>query len=535
MSLIILIAILCFVLRALPAVLKITPQGQDQYYHLFYGDFIRNNKFRYPYKPEQFLLPGVYDYPPLYHYVLALFPRSLRERFGLYLGAIIDTLNVIVIYYFIIYLSALPDIAIYISNPGTLASIACLLFTISPALLAVGAGPRAYSATPRPLGELFFSLTFLFGLVFFVESNIYALISASFFASLILLSSKFGAQVLLFFSLLVAVLTNCYLLLLIPVLGTGIGLIISKGYLARVLYGSLRHSLLYKNVMQDSCTFTRARNDLSPIADCIRNGLRGDLKEFAKSFYTILNHNTYVILLIRNPLLLLLICIMYIKFDDLMSNTVLYFLTCWIAASVVVFIITSLRPFLFLGEAERYLEYSLSAQVILLVFFFDLWAVYLPLVIVYCFLFYVATIIELKFMSDHIDTSIEENLFSWIKNNLKDRKFLGIPAGGIQHELLYKTGNCIWQVPANLSRVSEADYLQLYPIRYPYPSDSLNDIVNQYDIHYLLVNEQDVKETLLSGIHYDFTRFKKIFGNSKYSIYKTTKSSETRTTELMYR
>lgn len=525
MDLIIFIIILCFILRALPAILKITPQGQDQYYHLFYGDLIRDNKFKYPDKPKQFLLPGVYDYPPLYHYIFALFPRSLRERVGLYLGAVIDTLNVVVIYYFTIYLSELPEIAIYISNPEIVASIACLLFTISPALLAVGAGPRAYNATPRPLGELFFALTFLFGLVFFVESNIYALVSASFFASLILLSSKFGAQVLLFFSLLVAVLTNCYLLLLIPVLGAGVGLIISKGHLTRVLYGSLRHSLLYKNVMQDRFVFTRARNDFSVIADCIRNGLHGDFKGFARSCYIILNHNTYVILLIRNPILLLLICIMGMNFENLIFNTVIYFLICWVVASTIIFIMTSLRPFLFLGEAERYLEYSLPAQVILLVFFFDLWAVYLPLVIVYCFLFYAATIIQLKLLDDSFDRSIEENLFVWIRNNVKNERFLGIPAAGTQYELLYKTGNCIWQVPANLTCFSEADYLKLYPIAHSYPPNDLSDIVDQYDIHYLLVNEQDYKRNLCSGIHYDFKKYGKIFENSKYSIYKTAKSS----------
>jgi hypothetical protein len=215
---------------------------------------------------------------------------------------------------------------------------------------------------------------------------------------------------------------------------------------------------------------------------------------------------------------------MYIKFDDLVSNNVLYFLTCWVTASVIIFIATSLRPFLFLGEAERYLEYSLPAQVILLVFFFDVWVVYLPLVIVYCFLFYAATIIKLKLIGGYIDTSIEDDLFFWIKNNIKNKRFLGIPTGNIQFELLYKTGNCIWRVPANLSRISEADYLKLYPIAHYYPPDNLSNIVNQYDVHYLLVNEQIIKNILNPSIRYDFEKFKKVFGNSRYSIYKTARS-----------
>ncbi|MDG6251127.1 hypothetical protein, partial [Methanocalculus sp.] len=142
--------------------MSISPTGSDQWYHLFFADYIRKNKFKYPKTLKEFLLPGIYDYPPLYHYLLALFPRGFREMVCKYIGACIDTLSLIVIYYSILYLSEFPELSDHFSHPILTAYIACLLFALHPAFLALGGGPRAYSATPRPLGELFLSLSLLF-------------------------------------------------------------------------------------------------------------------------------------------------------------------------------------------------------------------------------------------------------------------------------------------------------------------------------------------------------------------------------------
>ena len=84
MEFVVLLAILTltFLLRALPGILRITSGGSDQFYHFLWAERIRKNKFKYPEKFKGFLLPGVYDYPPLFHYFLALFPRTKREHWA---------------------------------------------------------------------------------------------------------------------------------------------------------------------------------------------------------------------------------------------------------------------------------------------------------------------------------------------------------------------------------------------------------------------------------------------------------------------
>jgi hypothetical protein len=515
---IIAVLIFCFALRALPAIFKISPSGSDQYYHLFMGDYIRKNHFKYPEKTKGFLLPGKYIYPPLYHYILALFPRLLREKTGLYLGAIIDTIHAFALYLFVIYISKIPEISVFLPNPQAYAVLACLLFSISPALLAIGVGPRTYSVTPRPLGELLFTLTFLFALIFYINGDLFSLIISSFFASLIFLSSKFGVQVLLFFSVIVTILTGFYLLLLVPLLGIAIGLVISKGHLASVLQGSFQHLSLYKNIIQKTYSCTLSRNNFPEFKYIIISLLNRNLKEFARHFRNVLSHNTFIILILRNPFFFLILYI-YIFLNPLLGNNVIYFLNCWIIASIVVFVATSLKPLLFLGEAERYLEYSIAPQILLLVIFLNYWTGCLQFIVIYCMAFYGLTITELALHKKYSKLDSKEHLISWIKENIHKKNLLKIAADGMQFELLYRTDNPVWY-PESIT-LSKEEFLKIYPVKAFYPPENIQSVIEQYDIKYVITSKNDLIKAEKSGIHYKFKNLDTVFDNPEYLVYKT--------------
>lgn len=516
------IAALTFLLRALPRFLGVKLEGGDQTAHLLMAREIRRNRFKLPVKIKGFLLPGIYDYPPLFHYLLAVFPDKSREQIAPFVSAFIDTVHVTVIYFFAIYLIQFSRLSPYLEDTTWVAAIAALLFATSPALLYFGIGPRAFQATPRTLGELFITLTFFLGLVYYVEGSYLAFLLASFFAALSLLTSKFGGQVLIFFSIGLATLLMEPELLLLPILGVGFALVLTKGHYWKVLIGWIKHSILYKTIMIKNYNTYIDRNTLVPFRGLANAAKKLDARGFALSLRDVLTNNSYIILLIRNPILSILLILSILHAKAFADNGTFMFLGAWVVVSLLTFFITSLRPFIFLGEAERYIEHSIPAQVILLSFLlFPLPSPSLLIgLLAYQILIYIPVIIWIYvvYKKGAPARKVKADLFNWlIAQGITGKRILSIP--GDYNQIIYRTGNWVLLPPGNLTLIDKDKFESLWEV-IPWPNRDIARLIADYQLEYIIVLKSGLTYALERGWKYEIDCYHMIYENEHYAVYR---------------
>jgi len=511
-------------LRALPGVLRIQPESSDQTYHLLVAERIRRNKFKYPKRLEGFALPGYYDYPPLFHYFLALFPRKKREQLCPFFSAAVDTVHMVVIYLFVLVIAQMPEFAGLVLNPRLVASIAALMFCISPSLLYYGIGPRAFNTTPRPLGEFFVTITLFLCGFFYLHGEVWTFLLAGIFAGVVFLTSKFSGQALLFFSVILGFLLRSLFFFVLPALGLAFAFILSKGHYWGVLRGWVKHSALYRKIIAKRSHLLKHRNDFSEFKTFFSKAKKRDLAGAARSLLKILQNNTYVILLTRNVMIFAVFFLVFKYWGIILANNVLCLLLSWIIASLGVFFLTSLRSFFFLGEAERYLEHSVPAQsfIFSVLIFLEDHGTLFAVIIAYSIFFYLGTVIQLylAYRVTRPRRKAKEELLNWfVYQKIVGKKVLTIPYE-IHYDIPYRTHNEILYPPANFTLMTEEEFKDLHEV-YPYPSTNLLKLVDRYNLDLIVTNNEKLKEAREEGWRYDLSQFEPLFRNNFYSVYRT--------------
>ena len=524
MASIIWIAALTFLLRAFPGIVGIKLDGFDQTYHLLAAERIRGNRLRYPETLKG--LSGLYDYPPLFHYLLALFPRTIREQLAPFFSAVIDTIHVLVVYFLTLHIVQMSELAAYVSNPPQAASVAALLFATSPALLYCGIGPRAYEATPRTLGELFISVTFAMAGFYLWQGSWWVLLLSCLFGGLTLLTSKFGAQVLVFFTLILAALLRSPFLLMLPLLSIVIAIILSRGLYLRVLAGQIKHLTRYKRLLHKFPV--SHRNELSEFKSLLASMRERDSLESARAFWNIISNNTYVILLIRNPVLFIAIYFGVTHFLLTISNPIMLFLCSWVIASLVLFFLTSLKPILFLGEAERYVEHSVLPQVILVSLFLTS-IQSITTLIIYHGLFYIGSLVLLYRIHKTAlkEWETRQELLDWLTaQGIKNKRILpGLSDLKLHFVLPYMTDNAVLYPAGEKAVASQEEFANLFE-EYPYPNTNLQMLIKTYGLDLIVVNKKCLDYANKRGWNYPLNVFTKVFENQVYTVYETSKEEK---------
>jgi hypothetical protein len=188
--------------------------ARDSAYHMLLRRELRRNRLRMPPRISPMLLEDRQTYPWFYHQLLALLPESWLTRMPSLPSTIVDGALAMLV---MLVAARLAPLAAPAVDPIWCATAAGLLFATAPALLLPGIGPRAHDVTPRPLGELLVAVA-LFGTGFWLDGGGWlALVVATLGASLALLTSKFAAQVQLFFVPVMAIaMADAAPLLLLP-------------------------------------------------------------------------------------------------------------------------------------------------------------------------------------------------------------------------------------------------------------------------------------------------------------------------------
>lgn len=361
LSVAIVVAVLAGALLRLIPGMRWRRHGMDSGYHLLLRREIRRNRMRMPQKVAAMHLDDRQTYPWGYHWLLALLPERVLASVPPLPTALIDGLHTAAV-------AALTGVLGPLAFPGSSAPGAALagglLFATAPALLVVGIGPRAYEITPRPFGELLYSGVMIAAGAAAVGGSWWMLAAAAAAGGALLLSSKFAAQVLLFCAPVNALLAHSWLPLALPPLALAAALLLSGGRYRHVLAAHLRHLLVFQRRIQHEHSALRDRNDWGLLGRALSGALRhpgdrGALGELAR----VAEHNTLLQFALRNVLwcgVMVLVAVGLYPAWHAGASGWYRWLVAWGLAPLVPFLVTSLRPIRFLGEAERYPEYAVA-------------------------------------------------------------------------------------------------------------------------------------------------------------------------------
>ncbi|MFQ5786605.1 MAG: hypothetical protein ACE5H1_01355 [Thermodesulfobacteriota bacterium] len=483
------------------------PQSSDVYYHLLQAENIRNHRFRLPLKHPQFILPGEYVYPPGYHYLLALFPKNIREEFEKLSSALFDTLLVA------LFLWVADETLRSLGWNTASLFLLGLSFTFSPGLVGLGIGPRAYEGTPRTLGELQTAGVFLCLWKYWSSGDWIWVMIAITIGSLLLNTSKFGGQVLLFFCLLIASLVNSTTLLIFPLLCIIGAIVVSSGNYWRILVNQVAHLHLYATQLVDLHPTTLIRKKLV----WPRN-----TKELASYF---LFNNVYGLLMIKYSVPLIVITLLADQAIFNKPSPLGLFLVAWLVSAFSIFIIVSCHVLLFLGEADRYLEHALIPAFLLFGSFIQ--DDYRYLVLSGFVVFHLALYVLHVSLLVHGQRKSYVNSLPELIAALKSQKPTVILSllGNAPWELVYRADHKLF-FSESMTRVyfNKEEFKRLF-WRYPLPRPDMKYYIEKYQIGLIPVAKHVVETSKKKGCYYDFSGLDKVFENNDYALYQVRNSN----------
>ena len=511
-----LIIILGFFLR----LLFILSESSDDDTHLWYVNRYTKMKFG-SHRVDNTLIEGSKGYPTLPHYIISRFPKKYWVLAGKLLNIVYDCLSLVLIYFlsYILFQKIWEFGTDDVISPEVATT---LLSATSPILFPVTARLRAMGG--RVVGNLLNLLYFIsFGYTFLFSQPLFYL-PCFVLGLLIILSSQFGLQNWLFTSAVLSIFYLHPIPLIFAIATVIIGAITPGLGIKQILRHKYNHYLWYFRLTER--VGIEDRNNLKDIV-YLPVYLVKDLRKFVNLIFTKI---TPIIAAYSMPVLVILI-FWFTKSPQkliaLRDEKIIFYLVSLSAASCLAFAITSLKPFLFLGEAERYLEYS--AFYINLLFVYLLleqgiestivfWLAVIQLCIIFANYFFVIRRELLKALG--IGTALPFKTLIDFLQQQEDLKILCIPTKisfKIATELDHP--NTLFYYNFVTKDIDGFQYMKDDMVAYRFVRPDFNYFRQKYAINTLVVQKSDLTIARRQGIDYDFEALNKIFENDEYMVY----------------
>lgn len=336
--------IVTFILRLAPRIFFSKTVQSDTFFHLAIAKKIQKYGWRHITRMRP-------TYPMGYHRLLALLPSQFFPLWERINGAVFDTLLVLTFAFLLSYTTGSQVETQWKSFWGP------VLLGMSPALLAVSYGPRAYDGTERIVAEWLMGMTFGAIWLFQITHAWIWWLLAVVIGACCLNVSKFAAQVLLSFTLILSIAQRSYLVAAVFPSAFILAHWISGGAYRYVWQGQLRHLRWYAKAVVTQQAPVADRNTLTKLRWRYRTqGWQGVV------YYILFENSITIGLLHHLPFFVILVWFGKIRY--LLSSG--DFPAHWWLAGSIMWILTSWRPLLFLGESERYLLYAVIPEYYLL-------------------------------------------------------------------------------------------------------------------------------------------------------------------------
>jgi len=318
-----------FLLKSAYNLLSPSVIGGDSYDHFLFIEEIRAARHRIPDSPDQIATAGDYSYPYLLHWFLSFVPQRHIVTVDKYFSAVSDTV-------FLLFVAALAPLGFLSEIEVVVASLA---FVAIPQFSRPDMSHNTGLSARKP-GLLFVSVSVLATHVWIDAGSLPSLALAVVAGTTVLLSSKFGTQayVALFGGLAVF---GAVRFAAVPPLAFCLAVLLSKGKYLDVLAAQLRHLYLWGSYIQFRHPKGRPGMALPTISSV------GDLLNF-------LYRNRFVNPMINNhvpiTIAVLLIAGVEIGLPEPFG--------LWVLVGFAAYLVTVLPYLRFLGQPERYLEYT---------------------------------------------------------------------------------------------------------------------------------------------------------------------------------
>jgi hypothetical protein len=438
----------------------------DTFFHLLVCESIRNNRGKFPSTLQNVMFSEIdknYNYlayPPLFHYIIALFPtkfhQKIAEYFSIVMLSFVSTTTAIFVYTFT-------------------SELGLAMFSAFIVVLNFSALSLVVQFSPRPLGLIFYSL--IVCLTIFLPENPFLLLAISLLVALVSLTHKFAVQALTFgFLPFIFVFGKPYFLLSF-VLGFLLSIIISKGFYLRILEEQIRWLRFYKDRPR--------KTQLAPDLASIFGGNVWILQIAISILFVFFQSNGS---LLEN-----------LPRTELMAKVIF-----WAFINILIALLVSISALSFLGEYNRYVEYSMVSIAIAASVFMASLGTYILIVSFACV--GVSLLALLKF-----------------RRYLVQSKALVDPGDVLSYLSLRDYGlSNLLVFPSN--RTLEVCYYSglsvIHPVRGANtPSEQITNLTNNYEIRYVLRFKGEDPYQLFATIA-NTTNMKKIADFKNFELYR---------------
>jgi len=355
----------------------------DGYGHLYFANEIRKQKSG-PFKgiKTKIVKGNILNAQFLWHWLISfIFNNYKLKKYRKYFNICLDSLFSVFIYY----ISTLAGLT---NGSAILVSLVYLLTPMWFSSLSMG--PRLNDITPRLSSEIAINIILIFTLIPLGINNYIIILIASLLTAFVLLSSKFGVQALIFILPLTSLISQQVEPLISLLGGILISLVISKGYFIKSITLQINHSIWYfKNNLKGKLPISE-RNRFYKISNHYskNHSLKQNIMALTRPVFS---RNSYLSVIFKMPVLITLsLFVLPLNIIDQAQINLIYMSPVY--SAFIIYMIINFRYFLFLGEAERYLNhvaFFISFYFVLLCSNTDLvWIVYLLLIYGVVFMFY---------------------------------------------------------------------------------------------------------------------------------------------------
>ena len=367
----------------------------------------------------------------------------------------------------------------------------------------------------RLAGRMGTSFYFLFSFVSIFYLDNYSFVLASLAGGLVLISSIFSRQVLIFVTIIQALLLWSWQPFLILLLSITVALLLSKDHFIRGMRHTVIQWKLHKTHTKKSKMVLSTLTGFFSLKD-----LKGK-KIFGKIFY-LANKEPFRVMLFLLEIPFLIILTLVVD-QGLGSEIWLY-----IGSIFVVYLLTSLEYFNHLGEAYRYPEYSLYFLLPLLLSLV-LIQNNVPIVNVWTISYFIGITIVLSLYFSYIKQRINFPSRDVLSDFLKK---IDIPNDVVIYPISMRLGGDIcsrgeyksfWWQPGIISTEIYDKYIE----EYPYLKKEWQTLFDEYAVKFVMVDKKALLNKEKVGIinwKYDFSKLIFLYEDTNFMIYKIDKT-----------
>ena len=465
------------------------------------------------------LLTGFQGSPQLQYFIVSRFKEKYWALVGNTLNVLYDIISVFLVYF----CGHLIWDGLFATEEFSLEFFAALIYSTTPILLPINA--RMVGIKARTLGGLLTNIYFIMlGLVLLFDiSALYLLTSLLFIIAV--LGSAFAIQNIIFATVFLSIYFHTPTPSLVLIVTGVLAFFTPKLGVREVILHKINHyNWYFRNIHR---TPVKARNNLFNL---IKTPwfLLTNRKQFTKEFF----YQQSVLIAAYSLPVVWFFIYNVLQSEDVMqqimgTSTYDYFFGL-LLASFTIFIFTSLKPFLFLGEAERYFE--LSLPFICLMYVYTWWQLQGGIITLSLLLLLNLSFILINYVvmnKGSISRTLKVDYLSKEQTELMDflehnqrQKIITVPLKYAHKLSLSRSSeDMLFYYMFITNAMDGFANMQSVTVAYSYPLNDFEKLKKELNIDTVVVIESEISASMKDYYLEKLKSQKTAFSNEKYKVY----------------